>query len=268
MLDHKIPSGGGIADGERVLDILASHPSAAHFIATKLARRFISDDPPASIIIRAADVFLKTDGSIRETLRAIITSQEFSAANHACRAKVRTPFEYAAAATRALAAETDGDRPMLDWIARMGQPVFGRLTPDGYPDNTEQWLSTGALLNRFNFANALAANRIKGTQTNLSRLLPNADLNTPQASAAQLTQSILSGDLTQRTKAALIKLTTEAVELVEHSKASTPSSAPLSGNIGYLQNVSTATVKTTTTIPAYLSQLLTLIIGAPEFQRR
>src|SRR5256884_6470582 len=116
VLGHKILPGGGIADGERVLDILATHPSTARFIATKLARRFISDDPPSSVIDRAAAVFLKTDGSIRVTLRAIITSSEFFGAYHA---KVRSPFEYVAAAMRALNAETDGDRPVLDATVRM-----------------------------------------------------------------------------------------------------------------------------------------------------
>src|SRR6266516_4760616 len=77
VLGHKILAGGGIADGERVLDILATHPSTAHFIALKLARRFISDEPPQSVIDRAAKVFLKTDGSIRETMRAIMTAPEF-----------------------------------------------------------------------------------------------------------------------------------------------------------------------------------------------
>src|SRR5438309_7571676 len=80
VLGHKIPAGGGIADGERVLDILAMHPATAHFISIKLARRFISDDPPQSVVNRAAQVFLKTDGSIRETLRAIVTSPEFFSA--------------------------------------------------------------------------------------------------------------------------------------------------------------------------------------------
>ncbi len=162
VLGQKISAGGGIKDGERVLDILASHPSTARFIATKLARRFISDNPPAAIINRAAAVFLKTDGSISETLRAIINAPEFFSPA-AYRSKVRSPFEYAAAAMRALSAETDGQRPVLDWVARMGQPIFGRLTPDGFPDRADEWLSTGALLERFNFANALATNKIKGT---------------------------------------------------------------------------------------------------------
>src|SRR5207302_8833415 len=117
VLGHKILAGGGIANGERVLDMLTMHASAARFIATKLARRFISDHPPPSVIDRAAAVFLKTDGSIRETLRAIITSAEFFSPS-SYRAKIRSPFEYVAAAMRAVSADTDADRPVLDAIGR------------------------------------------------------------------------------------------------------------------------------------------------------
>src|SRR5207302_6824777 len=159
---------------ERVLDILAAHPATARFIATKLARRFISDEPPQSVIDRAAAIFLKTDGSIRETLRAIITSPEFfSSATY--RAKMRSPLEYVAASMRALNADTDGDRPVLDLIGRMGQPLFGRITPDGYSDRAEQWLSSGAMVARLNFASALATNRIKGTTIDLTKLLTGID---------------------------------------------------------------------------------------------
>jgi uncharacterized protein (DUF1800 family) len=163
VLGHRIPPNGGIADGERVLDILARHPSTAHFIALKLARMLVSDDPPESLVQRAAAVYLKTDGSITETLRSILESREFRDPR-SFHTKVKSPFEYAASAVRALGAETDGGAAMVGWIARMGQPVFGRLTPDGYPDRAETWLSTGTLLERINFALALANNQIAGTR--------------------------------------------------------------------------------------------------------
>src|SRR5437870_667557 len=204
VLGHKILPGGGIADGERVLDILATHPSTARFIATKLARRFISDDPPQPVIDRAATVFLKTDGSIRETLRAIITSPEFFSTS-AYRAKVRSPFEYVAAAMRAMNAETDGDRPVLDLIGRMGQPLFGRITPDGYSDRAEQWLSSGAMVARLNFANALATNRIKGTSVKFDPLLKGADQNNRTSVAAKLIELTLFGEVSDRSRAALAK---------------------------------------------------------------
>ena len=183
VLGHKIPAGGGIKDGLMVLDILAHNPSTAKFIATKLARRFISDDPPPSVIDRAAAVFLKTDGSIRETLRAIITSPEFFSPS-AYRAKVRSPFEYVAAAMRATSAETDGDRPVLDFISRMGQPLFGRITPDGYPDRGDQWLSSGTMVARLNFAASLATNRMRGTTVDFFKLLAGIDQSNKDAAAA------------------------------------------------------------------------------------
>ena len=163
VLGHRIPPNGGVADGEMVLDILARHRSTAHFIALKLARMLVSDDPPESLVRRAAAVYLRTDGSIAETLRSILKSREFRD-ERSFHAKVKSPFEYAASAVRALGAETDGAAAMVSWIARMGQPVFGRLTPDGYPDRAETWLSTGALLERINFAVALANNQVAGTR--------------------------------------------------------------------------------------------------------
>src|SRR5262249_55048238 len=147
-LGQRIAPGGGIADGERVLDILAKSPATSRFIATKLARRFLSDDPPAAVVERAAKVFLSTDGSITETLKSIITSKEFFAPT-AFQAKVKTPFEYVVSALRATGAETDGVG-VLDWVRRMGQPVYGRVTPDGYPDRADEWMSNNDLLARLN----------------------------------------------------------------------------------------------------------------------
>jgi len=257
VLGHKILAGGGIADGERVLDILATHPSTARFIATKLARRFISDDPPPSVIDRAAAVFLKTDGSIRETLRAIITSPEFFS-KAAYRAKVRSPFEYAAAALRATSAETDGDRPVLDVIGRMGQPLFGRITPDGYSDRAEQWLSSGAMVARLNFAAALAGNRLKGTRIDPANVLSGIDLTKKDEVASRLIQIMLTGDASAGTSAALEKVW----------KAESPT-VPSAGNTAGAVPASYSPEAQASPAPAnYISELMALLIGSPEFQRR
>jgi len=246
VLGHKILPGGGIGDGERVLDVLATHPATARFIATKLARRFISDDPPKSVIDRAAAVFLKTDGSIRETLRAIITSSEFFGAYHA---KVRSPFEYVAAAMRALNAETDGDRPVLDALARMGQPVFGRITPDGYADRADQWLSSGAMVARFNFASALATNRIKGTKIDFEKLLSGIDPANKVQVVSRLAQLTFASSQTR----------TE----FEKSLGSAPPGAIVAPSSAPNLSVSYAQAARN-----YISDLITLLIGSPEFQQR
>ena len=256
VLGHKILAGGGIADGERVLDILATHPSTARFVATKLARRFISDDPPSSVIDRAAAVFLKTDGSIRETLRAIVTSPEFFS-TAAYRAKVRSPFEYAAAALRATSAETDGDRPVLDFIGRMGQPLFGRITPDGYSDRAEQWLSSGAMVARLNFAVAVATNRLKGTRVDAANVLPGIDLTEKNEVAAHLTQLILTGDTSAETRTALEKVW----------KSESPT-VPSDRNGGSVPASFSPQAQATPAAANYVSELMALLIGSPEFQRR
>ena len=261
VLGHKILAGGGIADGERVLDILATHPATARFIATKLARRFISDDPPESVIDRAAAAFLKTDGSVRETLRAIITSPEFFSST-AYRAKMRSPFEYVAAAMRALKAETDGDRPVLDAIGRMGQPLFGRITPDGYADRADQWLSSGAMVTRFNFANALATNRIKGTKIDVTRLLSGVEETKKDLVAAQLIRLTVFGDVSAGTRAALEKNLRSESALNQTAPAPNPTA---NVSVGYAGN---GTSQTPAAPPPYISELITLLIGSPEFQQR
>ena len=258
VLGHKILAGGGIGDGERVLDILTSHPSTARFIATKLARRFISDDPPQSVIDRAAATFLKTDGSIRETLRAIVTSPEFFSPA-AYRAKVRTPFEYIAAAIRALNAETSADPAAADWAKRMGQQMFGRVTPDGYPDRAEQWLTAGALLARFNFASALATNKIKGTHFDPAQLFGDVDVNNPQAVADRLTNALLMSEVSQKTR--------DAVAKIAKAKLASPSDrATAVKGVNYLSEVKQSSMPVA--IPPYIGEVITMLIGSPEFQRR
>ena len=161
VLGHKIPAGGGMKDGLRVLDILAHHPATAKFIATKLTKYFVADVPPPALVDRVAAAFTRSDGDIRETLRAVFFSPEFNSPE-AYRAKVKRPFELAISALRTLGAETTGGPQLHQWIARMGEPLYGFQTPNGYSDTAESWVNTGGLLERLNFGLALASNRIPG----------------------------------------------------------------------------------------------------------
>ena len=267
VLGQKIPAGGGLSDGERVLDILAKQPATAHFIATKLARRFIGDNPPAAVVNQAAKVFLQTDGSIRETLRSILTSPEFFAPP-AYRAKVRSPFEYAVASLRLLGAETDGDRPLLDWIGRMGEPTFGKITPDGFPEVSSEWLSTNDLLARFNFANALVTNKIKGTRVDVGKILPTVDLNDPQAVTKELVQLAFVNNITAQTQAVLDKSVESAVLKTGAAKPS-----PLSKDAATVADSASKPkpenpAGNSQKLPDYLGEIMTLVIGSREFQTR
>ena len=205
VLGHKIPAGGGIKDGLTLLDILAHHPSTAKFIATKLVHHFVSDTPPPALVDRVAAAFTRSDGDIRETLKAIFFSNEFNSPE-AYRAKIKRPFELVVSAIRSLGADTNGGPGTHQWIARMGEPLYGFQTPNGYSDAAENWVNTGALLERMNFGLALAGNRIPGTRVDLAKL-------TVQDKSKLIDESLkllVAGDISASTRETLMKQIDEA----------------------------------------------------------
>ena len=163
VLGQKIPAGGGIEDGERVLDLLAHHPSTARNIAFKLAQRFVSDAPPEALVERAAKTFQQSDGNLREVVRAIITSPEFFARGVRL-AKVKTPFEFVASALRATGADVRTGQAITRTLGEMGMPLYMCQPPTGYDDTADTWVSSGALVTRINFAVALTRGQFRGIE--------------------------------------------------------------------------------------------------------
>jgi uncharacterized protein (DUF1800 family) len=161
VLGHTIKAGGGVEDGEQVLDILAAHPATARYIALKLATRFVSDAPPQALVDRAAARFTATKGDLREVVRAIITSPEFFAPD-ASRAKVKTPLEFVASALRTTGAEVRNALPLARELREMGMPLYFCQPPTGYDDSASTWVSAGALVSRMNFAVELGKNQLRG----------------------------------------------------------------------------------------------------------
>jgi uncharacterized protein (DUF1800 family) len=155
ILGQRFTAGGGIEEGERVLDLLAAHPSTATHIATKLARRFVSDNPPEALVARVAKRFRETDGNLRETVRAVITSPEFFAAE-ARRAKVKTPLEFVVSAVRATSRDVGDGRQLLQGLRQLGMAPYMAEPPTGYADEAEAWISAGALVSRMNIAQQIA----------------------------------------------------------------------------------------------------------------
>jgi len=147
--------GGGIEEGERVLDLLERHPSTARFIAAKLARRFVADQPPAALVDRVAATFRATDGDLREVVRVIVTSPEFFAAETR-RAKIKTPFEFVISALRATGADVQDTRPLARTLQQQGMPLYLCQPPTGYKETADAWVTSGALVTRMNFAVELA----------------------------------------------------------------------------------------------------------------
>jgi uncharacterized protein (DUF1800 family) len=201
VLGRKINGRGGVEDGMKVLEILAAHPSTAHFISLKLCRHFVADEPPASVVDRTARTFSASQGDIPAVLRTIFTSPEFNSPA-AFRMKVKSPFELVTSSLRTLGADTDGGAPLMGLIMRMGQPLFQYQAPTGYPDRATNWINSGTLLARMNFSMALAANRIKGTQLDLPALTPS---DNPDEVWDHLVQRTLGGSVSEPTAAAVRK---------------------------------------------------------------
>jgi uncharacterized protein (DUF1800 family) len=168
VLGVRIPAGGGQQDGERVLDILASHPSTAHFISRELAQRFVADNPPETLVRRMAATFKKKDGDLREVMKTMLSSPEFWSEG-AWRSKVKSPLEMVISSVRASGAQVDWAFSLAQRIAELGQPLYRKVEPTGYPNASEEWVNSAGLLGRMNVALALAANKVPGVKVNTPR---------------------------------------------------------------------------------------------------
>jgi uncharacterized protein (DUF1800 family) len=161
VLGHKIEGGGGIEDGETVLDILAAHPATAHHIAYQLAQRLVADEPPAALVDRAAARFRTTNGDLREVVRTIVTSPEFLAAT-VRDAKFKTPFTLVVSTMRTTGATVSDTRALVQTLQQMGQPLYMCQPPTGYHNTADAWISAGGLVSRMNFATRLASGNLPG----------------------------------------------------------------------------------------------------------
>ena len=162
ILGTNFPAGQGMAEGEKLLDMLAIHPNTARRIARKFAVRFISDEPDEATVKELAQVFQRSGGSSQAMIQAIYNSPAFWSPQ-ALRAKVKNPLEYTVSSVRILGGQLQTPETQLPvWIERMGETMYGCVPPTGYPDKSEQWISSGTLVYRVNFAFALASGRVKG----------------------------------------------------------------------------------------------------------
>jgi uncharacterized protein (DUF1800 family) len=194
VLGHVIPAGGGIEDGDKVLDILASNPATAKFISRELAQRFVSDTPPQPLVDRMAQTFLTKHGDIREVMRIMLASKEFWSEG-AYRAKVKTPFDMVVSAVRALDANIDNAFGLANQVGNLGEPLYRKQEPTGYSNMNAEWVSSSALLARMNFALSLAQNKIPGVTVDTARF--------GQDGAAEIAQSLLLRDVSPQTRATI-----------------------------------------------------------------
>ncbi|MEO5860318.1 MAG: DUF1800 family protein [Pyrinomonadaceae bacterium] len=265
VLGQKI-EGGGVNDGLKVIDILVKHPSTAKFIARKLATKFVNDNPSEALVGRVAEAFSKSNGDIKTTLRALFTDKEFFAPEN-YRAKIKTPFELAVSSIRAVGGDTMSGPQMLAMLNKLGEVPYGYQAPTGYPDTAEDWVNTGALLERLNFAVAIASNRIPGTRVDL------ANLAAPTRSAIldKAIAEILEGEISPATKAQLIKQIEQplpevkAANEVDDETDDAPPMRP--GQQGARQGGRQSRLLEPSGNPDVF-KAVSLVLGSPEFQRQ
>ncbi len=257
---------GGEKEGLQVLHMLATSPKTAQFISTKLAIRFVSDDPPPAMVDHMAHTFLTTNGDIRRVLLTMINSPEFWSRD-AYRAKVKTPQDFVVSAVRASGAEVSTTGALVNVIAELGMPLYGMQTPNGYSMKSDAWNNTAALVERMNFALALASNRVAGAVTDWPAILGNpAEPLSPEAKAAALEDKLLHIPVSDRTRQTILAQISTDPEQQESSLRQVAikdrKRDPLAVAGPGRHNLNAPPVDSESALAAGL------IFGSPEFQRR
>lgn len=278
VLGQKIPAGGGINDGLKVIEILSRSQATAKFVATKLARRFVMDEPTPELVNRISNAFMKTDGDIRETLRAVFSSPEFRAAGN-YRLKIKTPFELAVSSIRTLGGDTNGGPGMQYMLNKMGEPLYGYQAPTGYPDEAEDWVNTGALLERLNFGLALASNRIPGTRVNLGKFATGADQTTSSLDKRvvldRFLDVILQGQVSPQTRTTLtaqfeqpLPATATREDVLPPADMQANNAEPAGGPGARQRRLENLMARVPPSGNPDAVKIVGLILGSPEFQRQ
>jgi uncharacterized protein (DUF1800 family) len=213
VLGTKIKENGEM-EGRELLHMLAMRPATAQFLSRKLAIRFVSDDPPQALVDRMAKAYLASGGDIPTVLKTLFRSPEFWAASD-YRAKVKTPLEFVVSAVRASNAKIENFQPLVNALRQMGMPLYGCMPPTGYKWDASDWVSTGALVDRMNFALSLAANRLPGITVEWAPELDMSTLDndapsqqvipTPESEEARLEPMLVAGGVSDATRTAALE---------------------------------------------------------------
>jgi uncharacterized protein (DUF1800 family) len=253
VLGKKIKENGEM-EGRELLHMLASSPATAQFISRKLAVRFVADDPPQALVDRMAKSYMSSGGDIAVVLRTLFHSPEFwSTATY--RAKVKTPLEFVVSAARASNASIDNLLPLENNLRQMGMPVYGAIPPTGYDWKSPAWVSTGALVDRMNFALTLAANRLPGVTVNWAQAAGSTDATSAETEEMRLEPLIVAGGVSVSTRSAAL----------QQFAAQTAQNSAMARPVAAMRN---KRAPNATAIEKQDQVLAGLLIGSPEFQRR
>ncbi|MBC7873085.1 MAG: DUF1800 family protein, partial [Ferruginibacter sp.] len=295
VLGVSFPAGGGYEEGLKLIHLLATHTSTAKFISRKLAIRFVSDNPPQSLIDKMAKTFLEKEGSIKEVLVTMVNAPEFWEKN-TLREKTKSPFELAISSVRSINAKVEAPYQLYTWMTKMGQKIYSYQAPTGFPDKGQYWINTGSLLNRMNFGLALASGRIPGIRIDLLAINQNHEPESAEDALKTYSRLLMpERDVEQTIKRLtpmlndpeLVKKVDEAAGKTEVAKAAmkddedmiedgkmmddtqpkkkaganvSKNSNPKKDKAGQLQYAAGNN--------SMLAQVVGIIIGSPEFQRK
>ncbi len=287
VLGKKFPAGGGYEEGVELLKMLADHPSTARFISRKIAVRFVNDNPPQALVDRMAKTFTVTNGDIRQVLITMVSSKEFWS-KQALREKTKSPFELAISAVRSLNAEINAPYMLYTWISKMGQKMYYYQAPTGFPDKGQYWINTGALLYRMNFGLALASQKIPGVTINLAELNKNREPESAEAALKiyssiiiperdldetikRLTPMLNDPNLLSKVETAAAKAAPAESNSMMNEDAVLNEERQVAGKIINKPNQSGKNKSGMQSLNAnnsMLAQVVGVIIGSPEFQRK
>lgn len=287
ILGRHFPANRGYEEGVTLLTMLAQHPSTAKFISKKIATRFVNDNPSSVLVDKMAKTFTKTNGDIKQVMITMASAPEFWS-KEALREKTKSPFELAISAVRSLNAEITQPYQLYNWINKMGQRMYYYQAPTGFPDKGQYWINTGSLLNRMNFGLALATQRIPGVKINLAALNDNHEPESADAALLIYCELIMPERDVQETVRRLKPMLNDPnlIDKVETAAVKVTSAQPMDSmsNAG-MQTMDqqnkveakpakkgfgkkTNKIVTTTGNNTMLAQVVGVIIGSPEFQRK
>jgi len=296
VLGNTFSAKGGMEEGLKLIDMLAHHKSTAHFICKKLAARFVSDNPPASLVDKMAQTFMDKDGDIKKVLLTMVNAPEFWS-KQALREKIKSPFELTISTVRALNAKVAQPYQLANWINKMGERIYYYQAPTGFPDRAQYWINSGSLLNRMNFGLALSSKRIPGVTFDLTALNNNHEPESAEAALRVYCKLLMPERNVDETVKRLIPLINDPlihnkIDAAATKTESTMAPTPMMSEDNMMMTTSNADNKKTKEVlrekvdrkkaPDYtitqlqanagtntmLSQVTGIIIGSPEFQRR
>ena len=296
VLGNTFYAKGGMEEGLKLINMLAHHKSTAHFICKKLAARFVSDNPPASLVDKMAQTFLEKDGDIKKVLLTLVNAPEFWS-KQALREKIKSPFELTISTVRALNAKVAQPYQLANWMNKMGERIYYYQAPTGFPDRAQYWINSGSLLNRMNFGLALSSKRIPGVTFDLTALNNNHEPESADAALRVYCKLLMPERNVDETVKRLIPLIKDPqihnkIDAAASKTESTTTPPSMMSEDNMMMTTNNLDHKKTKEVlrekvdrkkaPDYtitqlqanagsntmLSQVTGIIIGSPEFQRR